>query len=384
MQRKLLVLAIAGVFGAPAAMAADGNVSIYGTASASFDITNNGAAVNGQSANKLSSNESNLGVKGSTDLGSGYTAMFQVESAIALDGTPAANATATTAPMLGTKLAGRDTFLGLSGSFGTVLAGTHDTPYKMATRNMDVFANTLADNRSLTSLHNSRVGNVLAYISPKISDSTTIAAALVMGAETPAGAAPIKGSAASIAAMYASGPISAAVAYQTVTLGSAGTGSLAVNGINTFYGTAYVANDKLSAFKVGAGYTMDKLTVNLGLERATYSPATPGALSTNQTNLYIGGKYGVSSNGTVKAAYGKMGSTAAAGALANGATQISIGYDHSLAKSTTVYALYTKLSNDAAGTAGLGQTADGEITGATLGGAKGAPSAISVGMKYSF
>lgn len=364
---------------------AEGNVSIYGAANASVDMTNNGAAVNGQSANKVSSNESNIGVKGSTDLGGGLSALFQVESAIALDGTPAANATANTAMMMGSKLAGRDTFVGLSGGFGTVLAGTHDTPYKMATRGLDVFANTLADNRALTSVHDIRLGNVLAYVSPKIADSVTIAGALVMGAENMGAAAnATKGSATSLAAMYASGPINGAVAYQTLTIGTGATGSLGATPINTLYGLALVPNDKLSAFKVGGGYTMDKFTINAAIERATFSPATAGLVSTTQTNLYVGAKFNVTSNGTIKAAYGKAGSTAAGGAPANGATQISLGYDHSLAKSTTVYALYTKLSNDTAGVAGLGQTADGEITGATLGGAKGAPSALSVGIKYAF
>jgi predicted porin len=380
MQRKLIVLAIAGALVAPAAMA-DGNVSIYGAANMSVDMTKDGAPTNGNSANKVSSNESFFGIKGSTDLGGGYTAVAQIESAIALDGTATAAAGVNTSAMTGSKLAARDSFLGLAGGFGTVLAGTHDTPYKMATRGMDVFANTIADNRNLGTVHDIRLGNVLAYVSPKIANSVTIVGALVMGAENMNGAAAgsTKGSALSLAGMYGAGPINASVAYQTITIGSNNTGTLAANSLGL--GAGFV-NAKLSAFKVGVGFTQDQFGVNVVLERPTISVA--GAASVSQTNLYLGAKFHVSSTDAIKAAYGKAGSTATAGAPANGATQMSIGYDHNLGKGTTVYALYTKVSNNTNGTYGLGQTADGEITGAQPGVANSAPSAISVGMNYAF
>ncbi len=382
MKRKLLVLAIAGAFVAPAAMA-EGNVTIYGDMNASVDLTKSGTPGANVSANKLSSNESSIGLKGSKDLGSGYTAVWQIESAIALDGTPANPAPGAAGPavgpvMAGSKLAGRDTFVGLASGYGTVLGGTHDTPYKMATRDLDMFANTIADNRSLTSVHDVRVGNALAYVSPKIADSTTIVGAYVFGGEnpTPTGA---KGSAFSLAAMYGAGPIKAAAAYQTIHVGSGTTGSL---GAGTLGLPNVAVNAKLSAFKVGGGYTADKFGVTAAIERAT--TALVGAPSVNQTNLYVGAKYNVTSNDAIKAAYGKLGSTATGGAPANGAHQISIGYDHAMAKDVTVYALYTKLSNDLGGAAGLGETADGQITGALNGGTNSAPSAISIGMAYKF
>lgn len=367
MKRKLLVLAIAGAFVAPAAMA-DGNVSIYGAANMSLDMTKDGAPANGNSANKISSNESYLGVKGSSDLGGGYSVVAQYESAIALDGTP------TGFGFAGSKLAGRDSFLGLAGGFGTVLAGTHDTPYKMSTRGMDVFADTIADNRNLGTIHDIRLGNVLAYVSPKIANSLTIVGAMVMGAENTAnlGAGVVKGSAYSLAAMYGSGPIAASLAYQTITVGSAGSGTLAVP-------LAAVANTKLSALKLGVGYTADQFGVNFVVERP--STSVPGLASVSTTNYYLGAKFNVSSNDAIKAAYGKAGSASGA---ANGATQISVGYDHTLGKGTSLYALYTKVSNDTNGTHGLGQTADGEITGAQAGLGNSSPSALSVGMKYAF
>ena len=43
----------------------------------------------------------------------------------------------------------RNTFVGLTGGFGTAILGRHDTPYKLATRSLDVFADNIADNRSI-------------------------------------------------------------------------------------------------------------------------------------------------------------------------------------------------------------------------------------------
>ena len=313
---------------------ADGNVSIYGAANMSVDMTKDGNPTNSNTANKVSSNESFIGIKGSTDLGGGYAAVAQYESAIALDnGGAALQAGANT----GSKMAARDSFLGIAGGFGTVLAGTHDTPYKMSTRGMDMFADTIADNRNLTSLHDLRVGNVLAYVSPKIANSLTIVGAVVMGAENmanqPAGV--IKGSAYSLAGMYGSGPIAAALAYQSITVGTAGTGSLGIA-----VPVVLPANTKLSALKVGVGYTADQFGVNFVVERPTVS--VPGFASSTTTNLYLGAKFNVSSTDAVKAAY------------------------------------------NTGGTYGLGQTMDGEITGAQAGVANSSPSALSVGVKYAF
>lgn len=95
------------------------------------------------SAKKVSSNTSRLGLKGSEDLGDGLSAIWQIEQQVNIDDTTCAGGTGT--------LATRNSFGGLkSDSMGTVLLGRHDTPYKIATRKLDVFADNLADSRALT------------------------------------------------------------------------------------------------------------------------------------------------------------------------------------------------------------------------------------------
>ena len=136
MKKNLITLAVASTLAAAMvsapAFADTSNVTVYGVASLSYDLTNNGNA----SANQVSSNQSRLGLKGSEDLGDGLSAVWQIEQQINIDNsTTNANSFAT-----------RNSFLGLSsGSMGPVLLGRHDTPYKIASRGFDVFADTIAD-----------------------------------------------------------------------------------------------------------------------------------------------------------------------------------------------------------------------------------------------
>jgi len=268
----------------------------------------------------------------------------------------------------------RNTFLGLkSNDMGTVLVGIHDTPYKISTRKLDVFADTIADNRSgtiagtgagnvgLMSFHDLRLNNVLAYISPAFS-GLTVAAATVFGAETPAAGLPAdkKGSALSLAGMYEQGPIYATLAYQTITVGTAGSGDM---GAPVLASSGLLVDDKASAFKLGAGYTMDAITVNAVFESTTVDPIASATNSTN-TNLYLAGKFAISSTDAVKAAYTKRGATKTTTTATDDASQIAIGYDHGMSKATSVYALYTKTTTNSAVNVN--------------------PSVLSFGMKHAF
>jgi len=103
MKKNLLALAIAGAFVAPVAMADNANVTVYGIADASYENIDSGdttAGVSGVTNNKISSNQSRIGFKGTEDLGGGLKAIFQVERQVDLD---AASGPATSA---------RNTFVG--------------------------------------------------------------------------------------------------------------------------------------------------------------------------------------------------------------------------------------------------------------------------------
>jgi len=373
MQKKIIALAIAAAVSAPAF--ADSNVTVYGVANVSYDMTKTGtvAAANSFSSNKVSSNTSRLGFKGNEDLGDGLSAIWQIESLIQIDGQTAA----------GNTLANRNTFAGLSSSsMGTVLMGRHDTPYNISNRKYDLFGDTLADNRSIMgggtatgvalgtvgASFNGRQPNVLAYISPAMSGFTG-AIAYVAGAETQAAAADTKGSAWSLAALYGNGPISANFGYEVHNIGTAATGTLATPAF------ANLAGMKESAWTLSGGYKVEAFEVN-GVYEKTSDNFT-GVDLLGHRAYYLSGKYNFGSN-AVKLAYANANANRAVG---TDATQVSLGFDHSLSKRTTVYALYTQLSNGAAGVYAL----SGNGTGApavAVGGAK--PSAFSFGMKHTF
>jgi predicted porin len=378
MQKKIIALAIAAAVSAPAF--ADSNVTIYGVANLSYDMTQSGAVGNSFSNNKVSSNTSRIGFKGNEDLGDGLSAVWQIETLVQMDGT------APTATNGANQFGGRNTFLGLSSaSAGTVLMGRHDTPYNISNRKYDLFTDGLADNRSImgggtnaAASFNGRQPNVLAYISPAMSGFTG-AIAYVAGAEGQTVATETKGSAWSLAALYGNGPISANFGYEVHDIGTA-TGTL---GAALAAGTSV----KETAWTISGGYKVAEFEINGIYEKTSdnfggsvLDPlGAAGANTLGHRAYYLSGKYNFGSN-AVKLAYANAGSNATAN---TDATQVTVGFDHSLSKRTTVYALYTKLDNGTAGSYALSGNGTGAPA-AAVSGVGGKPSAISLGMKHTF
>ncbi|MDO9052628.1 MAG: porin [Gallionella sp.] len=385
MQKKIIALAIAAAFAAPAAFADTSNVTVYGVANVSYDMTKTGASAANPtlnfSSNKVSSNTSRIGFKGTEDLGDGLSAIWQIESKINIDGGAAS------------ALADRNTFAGLSSkTAGTVLLGRHDTPYNLSNRKYDLFADGMADNRSIMggganaatlatatvgASFNGRQPNVVAYISPAMS-GLTAAIAYVAGAEAQALAANSKGSAWSLAAMYGNGPVTANFGYEVHNLGTAGTGTVVPPAV-----LGGLAGMKETAWTISGGYKVEAFEINAIYEKTSDNYGAAVALPAGSNVLghrayYLSGKYNVSANDAVKLAYANAGSGVS---VNTGATQISLGYDHSLSKRTTVYAAYTKLSNDTNGVYALSANGTGAPT---VGGSGAKPSAISLGMKHTF
>jgi len=120
MNKKLVALAVAGVLSAPlAAQAQTANVTLYGR----LNLTMEGVQVRNQPEGvsepwiyRVSSNSSRLGVRGTESLGGGLNAIFQIESSVNGDAG-------------GGTIAGRETFVGLQGGWGTVKIGNFLAPY---------------------------------------------------------------------------------------------------------------------------------------------------------------------------------------------------------------------------------------------------------------
>lgn len=361
-QKKLIAVALAAVaFSAPA-MADTGNVSVYGKADLSFDIINNGtsaAGVAGASKNNVSSNVSKLGFKGAEGLSDGLSAIWQIEQQINMDNT-------------GGTFATRNSFLGLkSDSAGTVLLGRHDTPYKLATRKLDVFADSIADNRALlggvtsnttvdsaSTAFDGRQPDVIAYLSPDMNGFTG-AIAYVNLAEGNTTTAQAKSSALSLAGMYKANGLYAGLGYEEHKLSS-------------------LLGTKESAWKLGLGYDFSSFALGLVYEKTDDNTGALGANARGHNAYYLSGKYKMGMN-AVKFAYGKAGQL---GATANtGANQFSLGYDHGMSKRTNLYAIYSRINNGTASDYGFSQST---AAAGTINGIGSSPSVISLGMQHNF
>lgn len=354
MQKKIIALAIASALTVPAMAYAEATIS--GQINMSIDLKKDGNNPEA-SNNVLSSNQSRLIFKGSEDLGSGLSAIWQLDNRFSAD---TGSVTAT-----GGRLFDGNTFLGLqSNDFGAVKVGRIDTPYKSSTRNLDVFFDVAGDNRGalggLMSAHDTRQDNTIAYSSPSMS-GFSVAAATVFGGETPNSSANNKkGTLISLAGMYSMDNIYATLAYQSVKAGDVGTGDLAEGSAPGFVTTNMLVDDEAKAIKLGGGFTMDVFTVNAVIERPSYKDAATG-VDTSNTNVYLGGKFALGSADSVRAAFTKRGATSGA---SNDAKQYAIGYAHDMSKTTSLYATYVKTTNNTTGAAD--------------------PSALSFGMKHAF
>lgn len=381
MQKKIIVLALAAAFATPA-FADTANVNIYGAVNMSVESINNGdsaAGAKGSVMNKVSSNTTKLGFKGTQDLGDGVSAIWQIEQQIDGDNSGGTGSTKAT-------FATRNTFVGLSEkALGTVQLGKMDTPYKASTRSLDAFGDMLADNRSLMGgvkgksaelAFDGRDGDVVAYTSPEMA-GVTLAVAYVMGAEQNSATTANQGSATSLAAMYKAGDLSANFGYEVHNLGT-WTSSTVNSG--TMSTSVAADGQKETAMKVGVGYKLDALYLSAIYEK-TSDTVDAGLAKYDHNAWNVAAKYDLSSNNTVKLSYTKASELNSV--ADTGATQISAGFDHKLAKTTSVYALYTAITNGDAINYVLADA--GSTGGAFTGAGNGSRiSAMAVGVKHAF
>lgn len=121
---------------------------------------------NDESTFKLNSNTSRIGLKGSEDLTDTTNLVYQLEYGIDVDADTNGKG----------QFYSRNTYLGLANNqYGTIIAGRHDTPFKLARGNVDVFNNNSATlsidqvgPKGFVNLGENRANNIVAYKSPTI------------------------------------------------------------------------------------------------------------------------------------------------------------------------------------------------------------------------
>ena len=240
MKKSLIALAVLA-----ASSTAFAGADVYGQARISIDKATN-------SKMTMADRVSRVGIKGTEDLGGGMSAVYGMEWDLDLN-----DNAETSGPF-----SGRNAFVGLKGAFGTVLAGKHDTPYKLA-GSADLFADTAADSQGSGSIIGSsvttsttvptsgtgfagfdlRATNALAYISPDFAGFHVAAAVTNNGASATA-----LTDSKSLALVYVNGPLKATYGYEK-------------HGALTLSSTAETGNKFNVAYKIGdigLGYTYEK------------------------------------------------------------------------------------------------------------------------------
>jgi predicted porin len=356
MTKKLLVAAIASAFAAPA-FAATPNVNVYGLFKMSVDFVNGDqvSTPNGDSAVKVSSNSSRIGFNGNEDLGGGVSAVWQVESVVAVDGG-------------GSTIGVRNTFLGLkSKGLGQVILGNMDTPYKSSTLPLDVFGDTIADYNAIvgavtgagvgtagsgSNAFDVRETNTIRYDSPTVSGFTLSAA---YGARNEAGATTSDPALYSLAAVYKNGPLFGSLAYEVH--------KDAAPGVDP------------SGVKLGVGFTLGSLSLGGIYEQIDGD----GIAAITRDAYYLSAAYKVGAI-TLKGAYGMAGESDLG--ADTGANFYAIGLDYALSKRTSLFAIYAEVDNDSLAAYDLGAIVGSSASTASANGES--PAAFSLGVAHSF
>ncbi len=379
MQKKIIALAIAGL--ASTAAFAQSNVTIYGVADATFDSIKTTGNVAGVSIeprhNRISTNSSLIGFKGAEDLGNGLKAVFQFEGSVGFDGGSAFGG------------ANRDSYVGVAGGFGTVVAGNLTGPTRAFGAAVDVNAGATgiaansgiigkfggileggtvgadgnfaitAPARSATASgpFDTRWKNTIAYISPDMAGFTVIGA--YVANENKTGAVNTFGY--DVGAKYAAGPVMVGLSYNKAKLNN----DAAVLGL-----TDIDAADLRLVASFDAGF----VKIN-GLAERVKVNAT--GVSETQKTYGLGAIVPVGKGKITGQYYVARDISGTAFGTDTGAKLWSLGYEHSLSKRTILKANYARLDNDRQAGYQFGVNSNNANTGET-------GSGFQVGIRHSF
>lgn len=348
---------------APAPANTASGITFYGRVNIDFESVKNdkvSAVTTAKSANRMQSNSSRFGLKGSEGLGDDLAAIWQLE--IQVD---PANGGGT--PFNGT----RNSHVGLKGDFGTAFVGTWDTPYKLAHNKIELFDNASifsatnligrsgannAANTVVTAVnYNTRQSSVLQYWTPNLSGfQGMIAYSPDSGQTTTQNKTKL-----SLSGTYENDLLYGALAYEN-------------RPDQTTAAVADHATRLIGAYKFGGGL--------IGMAYERLSVGTAAATSESQSNLELAGNYKLG-NSNLGAFYAKNGNL---GARANtGADMYTLRYGYNFSKRTELYGAYTRLSNDAsANYSTLTATAIGTVGAASTNGST--QTGLGIGMIHLF
>ncbi len=237
---------------------------------------------------ELVSNASRLGFKGETNLNDDLSVIYQLEYEASIDDGDNKGKTFTQ----------RNSFAGLKGSFGKVIAGIHDTPTKLAQDNVDLFNDYEGDIKNVFTGEN-RAKNTIIYMTPEMNGLSADVAMIASEDEN-------EDDAYSLAVKFKQDNIYAALAYD-----------LDLEGEET------------SNLRLVTKFSIEDLTLGL-----MWNKFENDVTNLDEDGFMVSAAYKMGSN-TFKVQH------AESDIKAEGGTQTSLGMDHKLAKNTKVFGFYT-------------------------------------------
>ena len=328
MNKKLVALAVAAVVAAPVAQAQTANVTLYGRLNLDLEYIDVSGSGN-SSVTRLSSNSSRFGLRGTESLGGGLNAIFQIESSVVGDAG-------------GGTIAGRDTFVGLQGSWGQVRFGNFLAPYDdmhpifgngpsyltsiLATAAL--WANNGGYSKA-TGAFDDRLPNSMRYDTPNISGFN---GGVQVSLWDDAGLGGARDAyVLSAAGQYKNGPFQGGIAYE-------GNKDVRANGLDDW------------AFTATAAWDFGVVRVSGLYERLDYDTPT-GNLKRDLWGVGAGGPAGP---GTWHIMYQYADDGSGGGSRVNGlasgddtsAYHLTLSYNYPLSKRTAVYFGYSRIDND--------------------------------------
>jgi predicted porin len=349
----------------PLTARAQSSVELYGIVDTSIQWAHSG----GQSTTRLDSSNvqtSLWGLRGQEDLGGGMKAIFKLEDGF----NPNNGETAQTG-----KIFGREAWVGLSGKYGSLTAGLHNTPlayglinfsmgdlghwdWGHASNNYDFFTST-------------RVSNSIAYASPTIS-GVTVSALYARGANGTPGMPSTLGDTVSVGVNYTKGPLSLEADYESLVYGKTAditAGSQTGVGNFEFLGASY----DFGFVKLGALAMLHRGSGDVQTVDSTIY-ADPNNLYYDVSALF---PHMFTQNGSLMVSFGQY---KLQGNSAGNSTSIGTRYDYHLSPRTGVYTGVAYIKN--------GPLADFTQTGAAYSGIPVSPGknqiAVLAGMMTRF
>lgn len=345
MKYKFTTLAITVAMLSP--LTAHAAMDVYGKVRMTYVISDNGAKDG--DGDEIDSISSRLGFKGSHTVKEGLDFIWQIENTVEFDNDSGGDIWG----------GARNTFGGLKGRMGTVLAGKHDTPYKLSSKKVEIWGDSWGDYNAVVGAnsvdrdgdtvsdalnHDARLSNVIAYISPEVNGLQFLGAY-----KADENHAKADESAISIAGIYNKGPLNLGLAHQVLK----DTG---------------VGGDDDTATKLTGAYTFGNTTAGV-----VYEMFDAGGNNNERENVYASVNHKVGKT-SYKLGVGQIGELDSVND--SDATYVVFGLTRTVTEALEWYALYTTMRNGDAGTHGLDQLSAGKA-GADL-------EALSVGFNYIF